>query len=247
MGHNLEIFLNSEAPAPRVAAPRSPRRIRDQVSQVSISSGLVENEIAKLVQRTFFCFGQPQQRSVVAFCGIDRGAGCSWVCGRAGEMLAGQVDSRVCVVDANLRLPSLHQYFLAGASPGLADAMNSSRPIGEYVQPTCNSRLWLLTAGSGGWEQNGAPNAVRLRARLSELRSEFDYILLDTPAFGSYADAILIGQLSDGIILVVDSQSTRREPARVAKDSLQRAGVQVLGAVLNRKTYPIPAALYQRL
>ena len=87
----------------------------------------------------------------------------------------------------------------------------------------------------------------RLRTRFSELREEFDYLLVDTPPMSSYPDAVLLGQLTDGIILVIGSNSTRCEPARIVKESFEAAGVPILGAVLNRRTYPIPEALYQRM
>jgi Mrp family chromosome partitioning ATPase len=207
----------------------------------------VENEILKLVQRVFILPGTSQAPEVVAFCGIEEGAGCSWVCARVSEVLAEQVSGRVCVIDANLRRPSLHDHFRVEKGAGFADAMKDSRPITEFARPTWISKLWLMTAGTVGSEPNGALNPARLRARFAELRAEFDYLLLDTPPMSSYDDAALLGQLTDGAVLVIGSSFTRRQPARMAKESLEAARVPVLGAVLNRRTYPIPEALYQRL
>jgi capsular exopolysaccharide synthesis family protein len=207
----------------------------------------VENEIVKLVQRVFVLPGTTQAPEVVAFCGIQEGAGCTWVCAHASEVLAEQVAGRVCVIDANLRRPSLHEHFRVERGSGFADAMKDSGPVAEFARPTWMSKLWLMTSGAVGSEPNGALNPARLRTRIAELRAEFDYLLLDTPPMSSWSDAALIGQLADGVVLVVDSTSTRREPARIAKESLEAARVPVLGAVLNRRTYPIPEALYRRL
>jgi Mrp family chromosome partitioning ATPase len=207
----------------------------------------VENEILKLVQRVFVLPGAAQAPEVVAFCGIEEGAGCSWVCARASEVLAEQGPGRVCVIDANLRRPSLHDHFRVEKGAGFADAMKDTQPVAEFTRPTWISKLWLMTAGAVGCEPNGALNPARLRARFAELRAEFDFLLVDTPAMSSYSDAALLGQLTDGAVLVIGSNFTRREPARIAKESLEAARVPVLGAVLNRRTYPIPEALYQRL
>jgi Mrp family chromosome partitioning ATPase len=46
---------------------------------------------------------------------------------------------------------------------------------------------------------------------------------------------------------VVDSHSTRREPARIAKEGFEAARIPVLGAVLNKRTFPIPEPLYRKL
>jgi Mrp family chromosome partitioning ATPase len=70
---------------------------------------------------------------------------------------------------------------------------------------------------------------------------------MDTPAIHVFGDAILLGQLTDGIILVVGSNNTRRESARLAKESIEAAQVPLLGAVLNRRTFPIPEMIYRKL
>jgi protein-tyrosine kinase len=247
MSRNFDILRKSEdmpdgfrpLSVPHVPARgRAPHRER---------SAVVEDEIMKLVQRVFILPESEKVPDVVAFSGVEEGAGCSWVCARASEVLAGQVPGTVCVVDANLRTPSLHEFFRIEKGAGFADAMRDSRPIREFARRAWGSNLWLVTAGAMGKEPNGALNPARLRARFSELREEFDIILIDTPPASSYADAVLLGQLADGIILVVGSNSTRREPARIAKESFEAAKIPMLGAVLNRRTYPIPEAIYRKL
>jgi receptor protein-tyrosine kinase len=206
-----------------------------------------EDEIAKLVQRVFILPEAASQPGGVVFCGVDRDTGCSWVCARAAEVLAEQVAGTVCVLDANLRWPSLHRHFRVEMGAGFADAMKDPRPIREFTRLASRANLRLMTAGTVGRDPNGALNPIRLRVRLAELRSEFDYVLFDTAPITSYGDSILLGQLSDGVIMIVGSNSTRREPARVAKESFEAAKVPILGAVLNKRTYPMPEALYQRL
>jgi protein-tyrosine kinase len=205
------------------------------------------DEIAKLVQRVFVLPPPDEGPKAVVFCGIDRGAGCTWVCARAAELLAGQVAGRVCVVDANLRSPSLHEYFQVEAGAGFADAMSQVAPVKDFVRSTWTPHLWLMTAGTVGPEPNGALNPARLRTRFSELRNEFDFLLIDTPATSLFAETVMLGKLSDGVVLVVASNSTRRESARAAKQCLDDANVPMLGAVLNKRTFPIPEAFYRRL
>jgi len=56
-----------------------------------------------------------------------------------------------------------------------------------------------------------------------------------------------LGQLADGVVLIVSANSTREEAGRKAKESLEMAGSRLLGAVLNNRTYPIPQPIYDRL
>lgn len=207
----------------------------------------VQDELVKLVQRVFVLPGPAKTPGAVAICGVEQGVGCSWICAHAGESLAAQVPGTVCIVDANLRGPSLHKYFSMSAGGGLVDAMKEQRPIANFTRQAGKQNLWVLTAGDPGNAQNGALNPARLRARFSELRTQFDYLLIDTPPMAESSDGMLLAQVADGAILVVGSHSTRREAARAVKQSFDAAKISVLGVVLNKRTYPIPERLYRRI
>jgi Mrp family chromosome partitioning ATPase len=86
-----------------------------------------------------------------------------------------------------------------------------------------------------------------MRARCAELRREFDFVIIDAPPVSRYADAIPLAKLSDGVVLVIAAESTRREAARTAVVNLRSERIQVLGAVLNKRTFPIPSMIYDRL
>ncbi|HEY6464925.1 MAG TPA: CpsD/CapB family tyrosine-protein kinase [Candidatus Acidoferrales bacterium] len=205
------------------------------------------DEVAKLAQRVFILPGSAKAPGAVVFCGVENGAGCTWICARCAESLAAQVPGSICAVDVNLRNPSLHRYFSLTQDGGFVEAMKDTRPVASFARRIGESNLWVMTSGATGAEPNGALNPARLHARFSELRAQFDYLLIDTPAAACFSDAILLARISDGAILVVGSTSTRRESARMVKDNFDAAGVPVLGVVLNKRTYPIPEALYRRL
>jgi Mrp family chromosome partitioning ATPase len=86
-----------------------------------------------------------------------------------------------------------------------------------------------------------------MRSRLKELRAMFDYVLVDASAMNSSNDAIVLGAVSDGAILVLKANSSRKETARNAVQGFQAAKVRILGAVLNQRTFPIPEAIYNKL
>jgi Mrp family chromosome partitioning ATPase len=247
MSRNFDVLRREAVRAAVPISPAAPPPHRVSTARSRDRAAVIEDEIMKLVQQVFVLPSGDQAPGAIAFCALDKGAGCSWVCARVSEMLAEQVPGRVCIVDANLRSPSLHEHFRIGKGAGFSDAMKSAAPIREFVRPSWNSHLWFMSAGAVASEPNRVLNPARLHARFAELRAEFDYVLVDTAPMGSHADALLLGQLTDGVVLVVGSNVTRRETARIAKESLEAARIPVLGAVLNKRTYPIPEALYQRL
>ena len=239
-------ILESQVEQPYSAPPPPPVEVVEEnfPSTPSLEmSGAIRDEIAKLVQNLFLLAQGPRR---VVFSGTESGSGCSWMCAHAAEVLAAQARGSVCIVDCNLRSPGLHQQFGSENHHGLSDALTGSGPIREYVH-RLSRNLWLLSCGSAAEAGRTMLGSERMRSRLAELRSAFDYILIDAAPLNVCNDAIVLGGLSDGVVLMLKANSSRRETARKAMQELQTANVRVLGAVLNRRTFPIPEALYKRL
>lgn len=206
-------------------------------------SGAIKDEIVKLVQRLFLPAQGPRR---VVFVGTEAGSGCSWMCARIAEELASQGRGSVCVVDCNLRSPGLHEQFGAENHHGLSDALAGTGPIRQYTH-RWSRNLWFLSCGASAESGLKMLASDRMRSRLAELRTAFDYVLIDAAPLNACNDAILLGGLSDGVVLLLKANSSRRETARKALQELQTANVRVLGAVLNQRTFPIPESLYKRL
>ena len=204
-----------------------------------------EQEAVKFVQRVF-AFPNSHAPRTVVFCSVE-GNGSNEICCGAGKALAAQGLGSVGLVDANLRAPSLHQLLGVSKSPGLADAAARPGPIKDFGVRVAGRNLWLLPPRLLSADAQRLFASDRLRAQMEKLREEFGFILIDAPPVSSGADAVLLGQMTDGVILVVEANSTRREMARTAKETFERANVKVLGAILNNRTFPIPEALYRNL
>lgn len=204
------------------------------------------DEINKLVQRLFLVPGSHNPRRVV-FTGSEPEVGCSWVCAHAAESLASQVTSSVCIVDCNLRTPALHTMFGLENHFGLSDALAGTGPIRKYARRLSRKNLWLLSCGSTIENWQTLLTSDRMRSRIAELTAQFDYVLLDVPPLNSSNEAVAIGALCDGVVLVLKANTSRRETARKALQEMKIANVQTLGAVLNQRTFPIPDSIYKIL
>jgi Mrp family chromosome partitioning ATPase len=216
----------------------------ERIGAPSHAADLGDEEVTKLVQRVFI-FSNSHAPHVVVFLSADQCNGSGEICFRAGEILAGQRSGSVCLVDANRHAPYLHQVSGVAKSPGLADAITHPGPIKDFGVRVGN--LWIMPPGSTHAAAQGLFASGPLRLRVGELRKEFDYVLIDAPPVSSCGDAVLLGQLADGVILVVEANSTRRETAWLAKAAFEEAKIKLLGGVLNNRTFPIPEALYRKL
>lgn len=216
---------------------------------------IAHEEELKLVQRVFLT--EESSPQMVLFSGFERNSGCASICIHAAEILAAQAEgsarathaacSRVCVVDMEFRAPSLHEFCGVQNERGLAEALAESIPIQEFAQQLSPDNLWVIPAGYGAPQLNFGRVADCLRARMEELRNTFQYVVVHLGSLWSNADAMLISKWTDGVVLILEANSTRRDAARRIKESLAAANARVLGVVLNNRSYPIPETLYNRL
>ncbi len=232
----FELLQNVEMERGTGVGPVPVNRVRPSV--------IGQEEITRLIQRVFRVPDAPRS---VLFAGIDPGDGCTSVCAATAENLASTAPGSVCVVDANLRNPSLHRYFEIGNSAGLAEALVQPGPVHNFAQHISGTNLWVVTSGSGIANAQGQLGSDAMRARMAELNQAFDHVLVDSPALNRSSDALLLGRLVDGMLLVLQSNATRRETARTVISGIRNANVNLLGAVLNKRTFPIPQNLYDRL
>jgi len=207
----------------------------------------LENEALRLVQRIFLPHA-PSSPRVVAFASVNHGEGCSSICVSVADALSQNIDGSVCVVEANFRSPALPALFHTTNHHGLTNALLNEGPIRSFAKPmTSDKKLWLLSSGQLTAESTNLLSSERIKGRLGDLRSEFDFVLIDAPPLSRYGDALALGSLTDGFILVLGADSTRRESAQTVTETLRTAGVPILAAVLNNRTFPIPEKLYNWL
>jgi Mrp family chromosome partitioning ATPase len=202
-------------------------------------------ELTKLVRGVFLKAGVEPDRATtnrtVVLASSESGNGCSWICARVGELLASQVAGRVCLVDANFGGATLHEHFGVPNHHGFSDALREEGAIGGYVSQLSRRNLALVSAGSdfSAERADRSPDrslaaSERMRLRLQELRADFDYVLVDGASLESSNESIALGKMTDGIVLVLKTDSARRERTRSRLQDLKSTGVRILGAVLNQ-------------
>lgn len=220
-------------------------KVRSSHSGADLEAITQEEEI-KLVQRVFPGAALDSPR-VALFAGLESGIACARMCARAAELLAARAEGPVCVVDANFQKPSLHGYFGADNLKGLAEATVESGPIQNFAQQIPEPDLWLIPSGKAAAQLRFPAMADGLRVRIEELRETFKYVVIHSGPLRMETSAVLLSRWTDGVVLVVEANATRRDAARRVKEMLNAANVNLLGVVLNNRTFPIPDAIYRRL
>jgi capsular exopolysaccharide synthesis family protein len=246
MSRNYELLTNLAEERELFGGTEAQTRPSAEPAAAPPFGGTKNEEVVKLARQVFILSASGITPRAVAFCGVEHGDGASWLCAKVAQVVAGQGQAKVCAVDANLSSPALHRYFDIANRGGVAEAVRQPGPIRDFLEPSRHDNLFVLTAGS-----TSDPDSVivsrRFRERLAELRREFEYLIFDVPPSAHSTDAVVIGKMLDGVVLVIGAHSTRREAARRAQESLKKEQVHLFGTVLNKRTFPIPESLYRLL
>jgi len=202
-----------------------------------------EEQIRGLVRQVFLP-GWPKPAHQVVFSPVDPETDISAICMQVGLALSAQVPGTTCLVEANLSGPGLEQVL---EKNGLDLVPNQERSAIRDSSRRLSNELWLVPRSVFLGENENGWSGPWLRDRLAELRQRFDYTVLYGPPAGTRSEAALLGSLCDGMVLVLEANSTRRVAAQKVKERLHAANARLLGAVLSGRTFPIPEAIYKKL
>jgi len=143
-----------------------------------------------------------------------------------------QADKKVILVSADLRRPSLHEYFDVATDKGLAQALsNGGHPP---VIATGVENLALIPSGPPVEASAHLFETSAFSAMIRTCREQADFVIVDAPPL-AISDPLLMAPYMDGVMLVVDASQATRGGLEKIRDMLGRIGFTPFGAVLNRQ------------
>jgi non-specific protein-tyrosine kinase len=185
-------------------------------------------------------------RSNIQFMSVDRpakiimvtspspGEGKSTTAANLGVVMA-QAGLKTILIDADLRRPTQHEIFQVPHLGGLTDLLCSPElEINGHLRNTRVPNLYLITCGVLPPNPSELLGSQRLAQLLTSLNEMADVVIFDSPPAAAVADAAVLSNRVDGVVLVTRPGHTRRDIARQAILNLQQAGANFFGGVLNR-------------
>ena len=157
----------------------------------------------------------------------------------AGALARGS-DSRVLLIDADLRRPAVAQTLglLDGHVNGLADVIaNETATLASAARRVEPFTLSVVPAGSPRPQIHKVLRSPRLARLLDEARAQYDAIIIDTPPLLPVVDSALLARLVDGLLVVVAANQTPRKLLGEALNLVDPA--KVMGIVVNRDDRPL--------
>lgn len=188
-----------------------------------------------------------ESRGTLLFVSATHGEGTSTVAREFAILLAREGAKHVVLLDANLRTPSQHKAFAVERGDGLTEVVVRGLALDAVVRNGNGTPVPLVTCGRPASHPTEILSSPQLRAALQGLRERYDWVIADAPPATVYSDAGILGSLMEATVLVVQAERTRWQVADQAKRNLEESGARLLGAVLNRRRFHIPQALYDLL
>lgn len=157
-----------------------------------------------------------------------------------------QGGKRTILVDTDLRRPVLHQVFSLPNAVGVTNAllMPEGSDLTPFLQATEVENLWLLSSGPQPPNPSELLGSHRMGELIDELRRYADVLVFDSPPTLAVTDAAVLARQMDGVLLVVESASTREVAAKRAAQGLLKVNANVLGVAVNRISYRMAGSHY---
>ncbi len=219
---------------------------KDEADNISGMSPLPAEAFRRLRANVMLACGDSEEPgNVLVVTSAAPGEGKSFVSSHLALALAA-VDQRVALIDADLRRPRLHAMFDRQRGPGLSDVLLGRRSTAEVLRPVGAQGLVLVPSGLPTAKAAELLSYQAFRTFIEGLRSDFDWIVIDSPPVMAVADAAVLSRDATAVLFVTSAEHTSLEAAEVALNELGSAGARLLGAVLNRAPLTREAFYYSR-
>jgi succinoglycan biosynthesis transport protein ExoP len=145
-----------------------------------------------------------------------------------------QLGFRILLVDADLRCPNLHRELNMAGTAGLGAVLFEGSPPIVHPHPQCPT-LFVLCGGSTPALPSELLASQRMTDLVSRWRSEYDFVLFDSPPVLPVADARILARMCDATLLVARHAFTSRQAIQRSHELIRQQLPEhaMVGAVLN--------------
>ncbi len=156
-----------------------------------------------------------------------------------------QRGTRVLLIDADLRRPSIHKTLGMAPGNGLSNVLTGGATLEQAVMlSNISPNLSILAAGTPPPNPAELLASNNMREVLDKLRDQYDHIVIDTPPTLSVTDAVVLSTSADAVILVIRAGQTTKQALRRARDVLIQVNARICGVLLNAVNLNSPDYYY---
>jgi polysaccharide biosynthesis transport protein len=155
-----------------------------------------------------------------------------------------EAGGRVLIVDTDMRRPRLHRSFGVPNQVGISSLIVAKATLEEAIKRTDVPNLDVLTCGPVPPNPSELLHTDRFKTVLADCAKRYDRIILDSPPTSAVTDPAVLGNLADGVVLVIKAGETTRDSGMHARRQLVSAKARLLGVIVNAIDFSNPAYGY---
>ena len=220
--------LWEEAPAVLRFSPRSKAVVAQNPTSLAA-------EQYRVLRTNIIKISQTQALKVVLITSPGPGDGKTTTAVNLALSFGQKPNSRVLLIEADLRKPAVGAMISIDPGPGLSDYLNGEASLEQVIRPTTFPNFSMLSAGKPVRMPADLLHSPRWDSLMEAARAHFDWVVLDGPPTNPVADYELLTPFCDGVILVVRPFHTQRDLLHLTNEALQ--GRKVLGVVVNGSSH----------
>jgi capsular exopolysaccharide synthesis family protein len=156
-----------------------------------------------------------------------------------------EAGGRVLIIDTDMRRPRLHRSFGVGNQFGISTVIVGKATLEEAIKHTDVPNLDVLTCGPVPPNPSELLHTDRFAAILANCAKLYDRVILDSPPTSAVTDPAVLGNLVDGVVLIIKAGETTRDSAIHARRQLVSAKARLVGVVVNAIDFSNPAYGYE--
>lgn len=142
---------------------------------------------------------------------------------------------KVLFIDADMRKSVIvGKYRVGQVKEGLTNFLSGQEEWEDCVCETEYENLHCIFAGPVPPNPSELLGSTIFVDKLESLKSEYDYVIIDTPPIGSVIDGAVVASVTDGSVIVIEANRMSYRQIKKTKEQLEKSGSRVLGAVLNK-------------
>lgn len=203
--------------------------------------------------RTNLIFNMPEvgkRAKVIVITGESPGVGKSFISSNLSEVFA-QLNKKILIIDADMRLGELHKIFKMPQDNGLGDYLtqpSSSLPIkslsqeegmlphsniSKFTYPTDMDNIDFIPRGKNPNNPASLLSSDQFSNMMKELSAHYDYIIIDTPPVLAASDAVIVSQYADKVLMVTRYDKSIEGQVAYAVKQMNKVNIQVDGIIIN--------------
>lgn len=169
----------------------------------------------------------------IAFTSSRKGEGKTLTATNVAIALAQQVDTKVLIVECDLRRPRVHGALNINPAPGITNYLNFECSEQDIVKKTKIENLEAICYGAIPPNPSELLASNTMMELIDKMAERYDYIIFDTPPIGVVIDALPIIKHADGVVVVVRNNTSTFPEFNKTIDALKRSETKILGVIFN--------------